>query len=86
LSVIMEFGTPNWWMMSVKNDTACSALRLVIGHASIHLENLSTTTNRWVYPPGVFRRGPTMSKLHTETDHVTGMVCREWAERMVLRV
>jgi hypothetical protein len=32
LSVIMEFDTPNRWMMSVKNDTACSALRFVIGH------------------------------------------------------
>jgi hypothetical protein len=31
LSVIMEFDTPNRWMMSVKNDTACSALRFVIG-------------------------------------------------------
>jgi hypothetical protein len=25
LSVMMEFDTPNRWMMSVKNDTACSA-------------------------------------------------------------
>jgi hypothetical protein len=42
----MEFGTPNQWMMSVKNDTTYSALRFVIGRASIHLENLSTTTSR----------------------------------------
>jgi hypothetical protein len=40
------FGTPNRWMMSVKNDTACSALMFVIGHASIHLKNVSTTTSR----------------------------------------
>jgi len=26
LSVIMELGTPNRWMISVKNSTACSAL------------------------------------------------------------
>jgi hypothetical protein len=39
---------PNRWMMSVKNDTACSALRFVIGSASIHLENLSMETSRWV--------------------------------------
>jgi hypothetical protein len=32
----------------VKNDTACSDLRLVIGRASIHLENLSTATSKWV--------------------------------------
>jgi hypothetical protein len=46
LSVMMEFGTPNRWMTSVKNDTACWALRFVIGRASIHLENLSTATSR----------------------------------------
>jgi hypothetical protein len=34
--------------MLVKKDTACSALRFVIGRASIHLENLSTATSRWV--------------------------------------
>jgi hypothetical protein len=48
LSVMIEFGTPNRWMMSVKKDTACSARRFVIGHASIHLENLSTSTSKWV--------------------------------------
>jgi hypothetical protein len=41
----MEFDTPNLLMMFVKNDTACSDLRLVIGHALIHFENLSTATN-----------------------------------------
>jgi hypothetical protein len=46
--MMMEFGTPNRWMMSVQNDTACSAMRLVIGRASIHLENLSMATNRWL--------------------------------------
>jgi hypothetical protein len=40
--------TPNLWMMSVKNDTSYSDLRLVIGRASIHFKNFSTTTNRWV--------------------------------------
>jgi hypothetical protein len=29
-----------------KEDTACSALRFVIGRVSIHLENLSTATSR----------------------------------------
>jgi hypothetical protein len=48
LSVMMEFGTPNLCMMSVKNDTAYSDMRLVIGRALIHLENLSTATSRWV--------------------------------------
>jgi hypothetical protein len=46
LSVMMEFGTPNRWMMSVKNDMACFALRFVIVRASIHLENLSKVTCR----------------------------------------
>jgi hypothetical protein len=30
----------------VKNDTACSALRFVIGRTSTHLENLSMVTNK----------------------------------------
>jgi hypothetical protein len=46
LSVRLELGTPNRWMMSVKNDTACSALRFVIGRTSTHLENLSMVTNK----------------------------------------
>jgi hypothetical protein len=33
-------------MMSVKNDTTCSDLGLVIGHALIHFENLSTAMSR----------------------------------------
>jgi hypothetical protein len=48
LSVMMEFGTPNLWMMSVKNDTAYSDQGLVIGRSSIHFVNLSTATSRWV--------------------------------------
>jgi hypothetical protein len=45
----------------VKNVTACSARRFVMGRTSTHLENLSIATNRWVKPPGAFRKGPTMS-------------------------
>jgi hypothetical protein len=48
LSVIMEFDSPNRWMMSVKNVTTYSTLRFVIGRASIHLENFSTATSRRV--------------------------------------
>jgi hypothetical protein len=48
LLVMMEFGTPNRWLISRKKSTTCSDLILVIGHASIHLENLSTTTSKWV--------------------------------------
>jgi hypothetical protein len=32
----------------VKNVTACSTLRFVMGRTSTHLENLSIATNRWV--------------------------------------
>jgi hypothetical protein len=32
----------------VKNVTAYSALRFVIGRTSTHLENLSMATSRWV--------------------------------------
>jgi hypothetical protein len=44
LLVMMELGTPNRQMMSVKNVTARSALRFVIGRTSTHLENLSMAT------------------------------------------
>jgi hypothetical protein len=57
LSVMMEFGTPNRWMMLVKNATACSDLMLLRGRTSIHLENLSMATNRCVYPPGCLLQG-----------------------------
>jgi hypothetical protein len=46
LSVMMQLGTSNRWMMSVKNDTACSALKFVIGRTSTHLENLSMATSK----------------------------------------
>jgi hypothetical protein len=46
LSVMMGLGTPNRWMMSVKNDTTCFALRFVIGRTSTHLENLSMATSK----------------------------------------
>jgi hypothetical protein len=52
--------TPKRWTMSVKNVTACFALRFVMGSNSTHLENLSIATNKWVKPLGAFRRGPTM--------------------------
>ena len=48
LSVMIEFGTPNLKTMSVKNRIACSDLILAMGQASIHLENLSIATNKWV--------------------------------------
>jgi hypothetical protein len=35
-------------MMSVKNVTACSALRFLIERTSTHLENLPMVTSRWV--------------------------------------
>jgi hypothetical protein len=54
---------------AVKNVTACSALRFVMGRTSIHLENLSIATNKWVKPPGAFRKGPTMSSPHTAKGH-----------------
>ena len=38
LSVMMTLGTPNRWILSVKNMTACSEQMLVMGRASIHGE------------------------------------------------
>jgi hypothetical protein len=76
LSVMMEFGTPNRWMMLVKNATACLDLMLVKGQTSIHLENLSMATSRCEKPPGAFCKGPTRSRPHTANGQVMGIVCR----------
>ena len=72
--MIMELGTPNRWIISVKNSTASSDLILAMGRTSIHLENLSIATKRWVKPPGVFCRGPTRSRPHTVKGQVMGIV------------
>ena len=74
--MMIEFGTPNLKTMSVKNRTACSDLILPMGRASIHLENLSTATSKWVKPPDAFCNGPTRSNPHTEKGHVMAMVYR----------
>ena len=83
LSVMMVFGTPNLWMISMKNNTACLDLIRLIGRASIQLENLFIATSRWVKPLGAFYRGPTMLSPHTANGHVMGMVCRARAGRCV---
>ena len=62
--------------MSLKNYTACSDLILVMGLASIHLENLSIATSKWVKPPGAFCNGPTRSSPHMAKGHAMEMVCR----------
>jgi hypothetical protein len=76
LSVMMEFGTLNRWMMLVKNATAYSDLMLVKGRTSIHLENLSMATSRCEKPLGAFCKGPTTSRPHTANDQVMGIVYR----------
>jgi hypothetical protein len=48
LSVMMEFGTPKWWMMSMRNFTASSDLIVVIGLTLIHFENLTMAISRCV--------------------------------------
>ena len=74
--MMIEFGTPNLKIMSVKNRTACSDLIMPMGRASIHLENLLIATNKWVKPLGAFYSRATRSSPHTANDHVMGMVCR----------
>jgi hypothetical protein len=74
--VMIEFGTPNLKTISLKNRTACLDLILPMGRASIHLENLSIATNKWVKPPGAFYCGPTRSSPHTANGHMMGIVCR----------
>jgi hypothetical protein len=68
-----------------KNSTACSDLILVMGRTSIHMENLSIATSKWVKPPGTFCRGPTRLRPHTVKGQVMGIVCRAWVGRWVCR-
>jgi hypothetical protein len=39
---------------------------------SIHLENLSMATSKWVYPPAAIWRGPTRLRPHTANGQVMG--------------
>ena len=73
---MMMLGIPNRWIMSVKKRRASSERMFVMGRASIHLENLSMATTKWVYPPAAFRRGPTRSWPHTANGQVMGIICR----------
>src|ERR1041385_5500462 len=75
LSVMMLWGTPNPKMMDLMKLTVVRVVELVIGTASIHLVNLSTTTSRCVRPPFEdFFSGPTMSSPHVANGHDNGMV------------
>jgi hypothetical protein len=59
---------------------------LVISHASIHFENLSTATSRCMLPLGAFLRGLTRSSPHTTNGHVIRIVWSAWAGKWVYRV
>jgi hypothetical protein len=74
--MMMQLGTPKRWTMAEKNSTACSDLMLVIGRASIHLENLSMATSKWVKPPVVLFRGPTKLSPQIANSHMMEIVCR----------
>ena len=82
---MIEFETPNLKMMSVKNRTVCSDLILPMGRVSIHLENLSIATSKWVKPPSAFYSRPMRSSPHTAKGHVMGRVCRTCAGRCIFR-
>jgi hypothetical protein len=79
LSVMIELGTPKQKAMSGTKLTTCLEPILSMGLASIHLENLSTMTSRWVKPPGTFWKGPKRYRAHTTKGHVIGMVWNYWA-------
>ena len=50
---------------------------VVMGRASIHLENLLMATSKCVYPHMAFYKGPTRSRPHTANGHVMGII---WGE------
>jgi hypothetical protein len=55
------FGTPNLYMMLLRNLTAASCVMFATGVASIYLVNVSIQTNKNLNPPGALGRMPTMS-------------------------
>jgi hypothetical protein len=71
---MIELGTPKWKMMSWMKSMAFLEPILARGFASIHLVNLSTTTSRWVKPPGAVLKGPRRSRPHTANNLVMGIV------------
>src|SRR3954471_22859338 len=72
---MMLCGTPNLKMIVLMKLTAVRVVELVIGTASIHFVNLSTTTSRCVRPHfDDLLIGPTMSSPHVANGHDSGMV------------
>src|ERR1043165_6692535 len=75
LSVMMLCGTPNLKMIDLMKLTAVSAVEVVMGTASIHLVNLSTSTSRCILPPlDDFLSGPTMLSPHVANGQDSGIV------------
>jgi hypothetical protein len=74
LSMIMLFGTPNMYMISLINSTALAVVMEAAGFALTHFVNLSTTTKMCLNPSFSFLKGPTISSPHVEKDQVMGMV------------
>jgi hypothetical protein len=81
LSMMIEFRTLKRWTISVKKSTACSDLIYAIGRASIHFENLSMATSKWVKPLGAFWSSPTRSRPQTTKGQVMGIIWSAWASR-----
>src|SRR4051812_26425767 len=72
---MMLWGTPNLKMMDLMKLTAVRDFELVIGTASIHLVNLSSSTSRCVRPPFEdFLSGPTTSSPQVVNGQDSGMV------------
>src|ERR1041384_6127659 len=73
--MMMLCGTLNLKMIDLIKFTAVRAVELVMGTASIHLVNLSTTTSRCVLPPFEdYLSGPTMSSPQVAKGQDSGMV------------
>jgi hypothetical protein len=78
LSIIMYFGTPNLYMITLMNSTALATVIEAAGFTSIHFMNLSTSTKMYVNPPLAFLNRPTRSMPHVEKGQVIGMVYNWW--------
>src|SRR3954468_4830706 len=84
LSVMILFCTPYLTVISTMNLTAVGPSSFLIGLASIHLVNLSTSTSRCVMPPLAVLNGPTISSPQTANGHVIRMVLSTNAGKWLL--
>jgi hypothetical protein len=78
LSVIMLLGMSNWYMISLMNSTALTAVMEATDVTLIYFMNLSTATKMCVNPSFTFWNGPNRFSPHVEKGQMIGMIWSWW--------